>query len=79
MQYEEAKQTLYGLQELLHDYGLLEYPNQILTWSNCLGVLKKALQRLTKAQSRLTIPPPPPLPAPPPRSQRIIDPKGTLW
>ncbi|MEB3174974.1 MAG: late competence development ComFB family protein [Cyanobacteriota bacterium] len=79
MQYEEAKQTLYGVQELLQDYNLLEYPNQVITWSNCLGVLKKAFQRLTKTQSRLTTPPPPPpLPAPS-RSQRIIDQKGTLW
>lgn len=80
MQYEEAKQTLYGLQELFQDYNLLEYPNQILTWSNCLGVLKHALHRLTKTQAHRTQPPlpPPPLPAPS-RSQRIIDPKATLW
>jgi len=81
MQYEEAKQTLYGLQELLQERQLLEYPNQRLSWDNCLETIKKALHKLSsRPQSSRSVPPPPPPPSfAPKQSQQPFDPKATLW
>ncbi|BFM40283.1 late competence development ComFB family protein [Synechocystis sp. LKSZ1] len=80
LQYEEAAQVLHGIQALLSERGLLDYPGQTLNWENCLRVLKKAFDRAT---GKATTPPPsftrnvpPPPPAPNPRRTNS---NATLW
>lgn len=89
---DTAQKMLEGLQALLQQRNLLDYPNQELSWDNAVGVIQRAFNKIewSSANQSFPVPPPPPLPnrqqVPPHEPTASADKRreeirnmGTLW